>query len=565
MSRWLPLLIIVAATVLAYLNSFQGVFVFDDIPTIVQNQNLQDLGKIQNWFSAPKDTTAAGRPLTAFSFAVNAAISKFHPWSYHTFNLLLHLVNATILYAILRSIPNSPSARSPETTRFGFAFWTALIWALHPLQTNAVTYIVQRAEAIKALFYLLTIFLFLKAQTDSRTNRNRWLTLSVLAAYLGTLGKESMATAPLAILLIDRAFFSTTFRHALRSKPKFYGTLFSSWLLLLALTLGFHRTESVGFHFDDFVWWRYLLEQGPIILSYLKLIAYPSPLIFAAYVRDDTSLLSLIPAALLVGLLVLGSLYLFHRQPRLGLGPLLFFLILAPTSSVLPIVTEPYAEHRLYLAAIPILAILLWLLFHHLTKHDSPRIQRNTQIILTALACFLAALTVQRNTLFADPGLLWSDVVQKQPFNSKAWNNLGENFFSSGNPEKAAESFQAALNAQPKNYIAAFNLGVLRAGQGRHEDALAAYQTALAVKPDFPGAFASAAHSLIQLNRVREAEFVLLQALTLDPAHPIALLNLAVLQAQQGQTEAAQKTVDRLLQNHPNDRRALQLKRALRP
>lgn len=560
--RWRPfypwLLLLVVGV--AYANSFEGTFLFDDVPAILNNPKLRDLSQPSHWVTAPPDTTMAGRPFGAFTIALTVWLGGLTTWPFHLGNLCIHATNTLLVFGIgcrIYQTVKAPLAGGP----FRAAFCAALLWALHPVHTNAVTYIIQRAESLMAFGVLLSVYSFLRANQTSPRQAGVWLVVSVVASYAAMLCKETAVISPLAVLLLDLALFQPSFRRALSTRPRFYLILTGSWILLAVLVAQGHRTQSVGFSFSEFPWWRYLLEQGPIILAYLKLVPYPSPLIFAAYVRDDTPIWALLPAALAVALLGIGSLYLFCKRPALGLAPVLFFLILAPTSSVLPIVTEPYAEHRLYLASLPLIMLAVWASARWVAeiRFDG----RPLFVAALGLALVFAWLTHQRNRFFADPVKLWADVAQKQPFNSKAWNNLGEALAVRDDLESAGEAFLAALKAQRDNHIAAFNLGVLRARQGRHEEAIAAYQQALQIKPDYPAAFASAAHSLIQLGRFSEAAYVLAQALTLDPFHPIALLNLAVVQSAQGQPEAARRTAQKLLRHHPDDSRARALARSL--
>ncbi|GAB4242286.1 MAG: hypothetical protein OHK005_06010 [Candidatus Methylacidiphilales bacterium] len=550
------------AVAAVYANSFGGIFVFDDYPSILHNPFLRDLSQASHWFTAPTDTTMAGRPLGALSIAITVWLGGFRTWPFHLGNIALHVINSLLVFGIARrlfELADQPLIGGNHRA----AFFAALLWAVHPIQTNAVTYIIQRAESLMALGVLLSVYAFLRANDQTTRHPVSWLMVSLAGSFSGILSKETAVVAPLLILLLDRAWFRTSFLSAWKARPWFYAGLLASWLMLALLVSGGHRMESVGFGFDTFPWWRYLLEQGPIVLTYLKLMFYPSPLIFAAYLRDDTSIGSLLPTALLVAALVFASLILYAKRPALGLAPLAFFLILAPTSSILPIITEPYAEHRLYLASFPLLAFAVWGTARWAAQATFQPDRRILALGGMTLAVMLAALTFLRNSLFHDAAQLWADVVQKQPYNSKGWNNLGEAFVARGELASAEDAFSAAIQAQPENHIARFNLGVVRAHLGRHEEAIATYQRALQTKPDFPAAFASAAHSLIQLGRLEEADYVLAQALALDPRHPVALLNLAVVQNTRGETDAARFTVRKLLRHHPNDTRAQALARAL--
>ena len=395
---WFAALALAAAVALAYSNTFTVPFLFDDTDSILKNPTLHSWRTV---FFPPSahGETVSGRPLLNATFALNYAISGTNVWSYHLLNLLIHLFTGLTLFGLIR--------RTLAGKRVGWrarpAFWCALaaaaIWLLHPLQTAAVTYIVQRAESLMALWYLLTLYCFARAAESNvarasspcddapasprsmgfqpmSTARNAaqskiqnpkskipWLALSLLACALGMATKEVMASAPLLVLLYDRAFVSGTLRAALRSRRKYYAALAATWLILAAclLTSGF-RGGSAGYD-TPVTWWIYAITQCKAILIYLKLVFWPAPQIFDYGIYFERWPLQVLPHIIAVALLAATALYAIYRWPRAGIFGALFFAVLAPTSSVIPLVTQPMAEHRMYLpsaAIITAVVVALW-------------------------------------------------------------------------------------------------------------------------------------------------------------------------------------------------------------
>ena len=208
----MPVLVI-AAGLFAYHDSFTGAFVFDDVPSIPENATIRHLWPIWQCLSPPHGdrVTVEGRPLINLSLALNYALGGYNVWGYHALNLTVHILAGLTLLGIVRRTLLQPALRE----RFGtaaneLALVVALLWTLHPLQTESVTYIIQRAESIVGLFYLLTVYCFIRA-VDSPQCR-LWYSLSVAACALGMASKEVMVSAPVMVLLYDRAFLSGSLR-----------------------------------------------------------------------------------------------------------------------------------------------------------------------------------------------------------------------------------------------------------------------------------------------------------------------------------------------------------------
>ena len=229
----LAVTLISLAAAACYSNSFAGAFVFDDHHFIETNPYIRSL--------CPPGQALFGvnnisRPLVGYSLAVNYWLSGLSPWSYHALNLLIHIVAALALFGLVRRTLQSPRLAERYATLAGpLALVIALIWAVHPLQTQAVTYVIQRCESLMGMCYLLTVYGAVRSFTASKPAR--WVVAAAVACVAGMLSKQIMVTAPLMVLLFDYLFFSSSAVAALRRNWQLYAALAAGWLGLLATML----------------------------------------------------------------------------------------------------------------------------------------------------------------------------------------------------------------------------------------------------------------------------------------------------------------------------------------
>ena len=284
---WRPALIVFAA-VIVYCNSLSGPFVFDDRGTIIDNTTIESLssGAV---FSAPHETPAAGRPVVNISFAVNYAFGGRKVAGYHAVNIAIHLLCGLLVFAIARRAQPSLNA----------ALAVGLIWAVHPLNTEAVDYITQRTESLMALFYLVTMYGAIRASEGGRSQR-MWEAAAIVACALGMASKESMVTAPLAVMLYDRAFLFGSIREAIHRRGRLYAGLAMTWLVLGALLWTHPRNLSAGLSAHDADPWTYLLNQAVMITKYLRLVVWPRDLVLYYGWPLPLALRDVLPQALLV-------------------------------------------------------------------------------------------------------------------------------------------------------------------------------------------------------------------------------------------------------------------------
>jgi tetratricopeptide (TPR) repeat protein len=564
---------LVLAACAVYANSFSGPFIFDDLDSIPQNPTIRSL--VTSLVPPGGGVTVMGRPLLNLSFALNYALSGDHVWSYHALNLLIHIGAGLTLFGIVRrtlahvgqgrrtppdfgSAAFGDAALQSEATFVAFA--VALLWTLHPLQTESVTYIVQRAESLMGLCYLLTLYCFIRgagrqegfgfastgstsspradsasspqagskrSPPDNTAGHERkaktgvgWFALAFVFCLLGMATKEVMVSAPLIVLLYDRTFLAGSFRAAWRRRGWVHLVLAATWIPLAVLVLqAANRGGSAGFGVGV-GFWSYVATQFQAVSHYLWLSVWPHPLIIDYGVQWVTSVGDVAPYVAGVALLVGATLVALVRRPALGFLGVSFFAILAPTSLV-PVARQTLAEHRMYLSLAPVMVLVVLALCSWLGRRG--------WFVLAAAAVGLGWLTVQRNTVYHSDVTILTDTVAKRPGNAFARNNYGNVMLWAGRPEEALAHYEEAIRLEPK-YATDFyyNAGNALAQLGRLPEAIARYEQALRAKPNTPDAQTALGIALEDAGRGDEAVVHYEQALRLDSKYTDAHDRLGV-------------------------------------
>lgn len=512
-------LLLAAALVLAgawsYSTSFRGVLVLDDIRAIVLNESIRSLSSA---LVPPGERTVSGRPVANLSLALNYALAPADArnafvarpggppaetvlrnlWGYHLLNLVVHLLAALALLGVLRRTFTSPElvhvidgppgslssgAGIPPSTWLTLA--VALLWVVHPLQTEAVTYVIQRVESLMALFYLLTLYCAMRAW-EGRGAR-WWSAAAIGSCALGIATKEVMVGAPLMVVAWDWLFASR--RATLRRRLPLYAGLAATWIVLALLVAHEHRAPSIDL--GEGMSWRYLATQAGVLTHYLRLAFVPAPLVFLYTWPIEPSFAAVAPQAVLMVVLVLLTIWGLVRRHPLSIAGAWFFLILAPTSSVLPIVTEVAAEHRMYLPLASVIATIVvgtFLAGRIAVRRVLPASPRGALVpsliaatIVAGTAATLAGLTRDRNRDYWSEEALWRDTVEKQPSNLRARVAYGVALFTSGQVDEAEAQLRAAVALRPDDPTAAGRLGGVLAQQGKVDEAIRLLERAAAL------------------------------------------------------------------------------------
>lgn len=543
--HWLIVLGLGLLATLAYWNSLAAPFLFDDENSIVRNTTIRDLSAIGRVLSPPAEGEGVtGRPIVNLSLALNYAIGGYEVASYHAFNILAHAVTAALLFGLVRRsfllpVWNGRFAASARAIAWVSAAW----WTLHPLQTESVTCVIQRTEVLLGLFYVLTLYGFVRAQTA--VYPVRWYGGAVIACLFGMATKEVMVSAPLIVLLFDRALVAGSFAAAWRERRRFYAALAATWVLLFALVwgMGGSRGAAAGFGLGV-TWWSYAFKQCEAIVHYLRLAVWPAPLVLDYGTDVVTDFIRVFPQAVLL-LAGLGFAWTaFRRNRPIGVVWVAFFAILAPSSSVLPLVTQTMAEHRMYLPTAAVTVSLASLAFVLLGRRA-----------LVPLLCVAAAcgwLTRQRNELYLDPIAVWADTVAKRPENPRAHTNLGNAHLLAGQALAAIDSYAAALRLKPDFAEAHANLAGALLRLERIDEALEHGRAALALSPGNAIAHNNLAGALTRKGDVRAALEHARAAVLARPEMPEARLNLATALAASGLSAAAIEEYEGVLRQRPD-------------
>ena len=444
---------LVAISLMVYANSFLGDFQFDDLAAILDNPHLA------RWETFIGHLDHMVRPVLYATFLFDRLLYADSAWGYHVINVGLHLGSGLLVYRIVLR------ARTEEVS--SIAFWTAILFLVHPLATETVTYLSGRASGLMTCFYLLAFLWYLKGTEEGgREGKHRvWYAGAILAFLLAVASKEIAVTFPLALLLSD-VLVRRLHGRALRSVFLSYHVPFWMIVMVMAVALWMHPRYA---YLADFS-----LHLRPIwenVFSQVHAVAYALLLFVApwkqSFDHDLPIVHSLFQWPLLLDLMVLGGvivggLLVMRRLPLVAFGIGWFFLQLLPTNSLIPR-NDLLSERNVYLPSVGlfIAAVTVGLAIFHRVFRDTSSIHWVRKIFRSiglAWVLALCLLTVQRNALYQDPVLLWSDTVQKSPQKARPRNNLGHSYALQGDWKHAIEEFRVALVLKPDYSLAQENL-----------------------------------------------------------------------------------------------------------
>lgn len=556
--------ILIAAAVWAYANTFAVPFVFDDIPSIVENPGLR-----RPWppwdllvYTGKADIGISGRPLPNITFALNYAYGGLAVGSYHAFNLAIHAAVALALFGLVR--------RTLKLSRFegrfasvadAVAFASALVWLVHPLQTKSVTFVVQRIETMAALFFVLTLYALLRDATAAAP-RKRWKWVAVLSALCGMATKESCAGLPIAALVFDATFLADGWRDALRKRGKLHAALASTWILLIVLTLTTARVKVAADASDSLPPLDYLTTQSWAIAHYAWLSLWPSPLVFDYGMAGDgvalrTRASEYLPYFVPLALIAVAATWGAVRRKPWAFPLVAAFLVLAPSSSFVPIRLDVVAEHRFYLP----LAALATLAFATLVLLAG-RNARGASIVAgvaVLLAIPLATATRARNRDYASDRAIWADTAEKRPGSARAQTNFGLALYAENDFDGAIERHRRAVELRPDYSEAHHNLASALMQKGQIAEATLAYRRALELEPDAWASHHGLAEALLATGDTAGAMQSFEETLKRNPAQPESHLRLGALKQTQGKKAEALQHFEQALRSTPNDSRLLNI------
>ncbi len=485
-----------------------------------------------------------GRPLVNFTLAINYALGGLQVEGYHWMNFAIHLLTTFTLFGFLRRTLQLP--RFSETIRrdsLWIAGSIAALWSLHPLQTETVTYIVERSESLVSLFYLLTLDSFLRSQSSSRSWI--WLLISVFFCYCGMGSKEVMVSAPFIILLYDWIFIERKFPDLWRSRRFYYWGLLSSWILLAYLVVESQGRGNVVSLSGKISFWENLQTQAWAICHYLKLIFWPDPLIFDYGVTTVTSIEKVVPSFFVI-LAIMGAIgKISWRYPQWGFWGIWGVFLMTP-SSIIPIQAETIVEHRVYLALAPVLLYVVIFGYRVGGKLVFPL------FILVALA--LGFRTHLRNEDYRSLESIWKSTLLDAPLNSRAHSNYAGSLYSQKKWDEAETHIKEAIRLDPQDPNAYLNYARLYQAQGRLPEAESMCRKAIQINPLLSETKVALATLRLLQGNVDEASSIYRQAIQEKSKNPIPYLNLGSILESRDQWAEAEGVYLEALQNdlyHP--------------
>ena len=612
MSRCKPALMLLPVIILIiYGNTFNASFHFDDYHNIVDNPRLHlnviNKDTIAHTFSAGFDhgyynSEKIYRPLTYFSFALNRLFGQDDVFGYHLVNLTIHMVASLCLYLTIIAVFKTPRLKHiPQAHAEMIALISALFWSIHPIQTQAVTYIVQRAASMMAMFYIMGMLFYLKGRLASKKITSTAFFAACAGAFLLALAsKQNSATFPIALILMEVIFFQDL------SSPRTRKYLFIIIPLVCIVAAGVgamlftkvnFSTISSGYTVRPFTMAERLLTEPRIILFYLSLLAFPSAdrLSFIHDVPLSTSLfnpISTLPAILSIILVIAASLIYMRKYPILSFAALFFFLNHVIESSIIPL--ELVYEHRNYLPSMFIFIPFAMLIQKGLEKYPVRDPMLYTLLGgVVGIIMFTGLQTYKRNEIFQNEKVFWEDAIRKAPALARPYHNLAMYHFGRvGDVRTAFQLYNIALTLRypERNDLKATtynNLGNIFLNQNMFDDAARMYENALAIYPGYSQAqrnliihhiymakWDDALRLIDQLlvkrpgyapyldlkgliflrqNRFDEAIPLFRQALFLDPESNKALANLATALSLEEEYQLSDALFTRYLMRAPED------------
>lgn len=606
---YIHILVIAVLGFCIYSNTFNSGFVLDDKPYIVQNPAVRDMGYfleptkvleldgISPNFRYAFITRIAGY----FTFALNYRLHGLDVTGYHVFNLIVHIMNGLLVYFLVRLIFEAPFFSDSKSDDDPFAYmkvnfialFSALVFVSHPIQTQAVTYVAQRFTSLATLFFLLSVFAYIKSRlTAAALMKYGLYGVALLSAVLAMLVKEISFTLPVIIALAEFTFFKGDGKKRAAVLIPFALTMLVIPAALLTAAesfdiSGFDRAMKILAASPSVSRWDYFLTQFTVIVTYIMLmflpvkqnVDYDYPVHNSIF--DPTVVFSFVFLLLLfsVGVNMLlrsrkADTVMRHGAGLISFGILWFFIALSVESSIIPI-DDVIFEHRLYLPSVGFIMAVVASVSMAAHAVQSRAAVKVTAAIIVLAVLVLGGAAYSRNTVWKDNITFWKDATEKSPFKDrphfnlgvaytvqgrtidaireyrktirinpdhvKAHNNLGLSYAARGNTEFAVEEYLKAIQLDPDYAEAHYNLGLLYAARGLNEEAVNKYLKAVQLDPDYFEAHINLGVAYYTLGRIEEAVNKYLDAIRINPTFAVAHYNLGLAYDSLGRTSDAAK------------------------
>jgi tetratricopeptide (TPR) repeat protein len=539
---------------IAYSNSFDCQFHYDDERGIVNNDQIKTLSN----FSHFDFWVNSHRPLANFSFALNYHFGKLDVWGYHLVNLFIHIIAGIFVFLLTKLILDLNNYKNYKIDKHKnwFALLVALFFVVHPLQTQAITYIVQRMASLAAMFYILSVYLYARGRIEHVQNNRRikavlFYLLALAAGIMGTTTKQNVITFPLAFLLFEFCF--------IRSKEnkifKTYIFFSLSVIVVLGASLLYLKRDLLtsALYGATISSTDYLINELVVIVEYLRLVLLPinqcadygNVNYGFSYIQSFWRL-DVIGCLLLLAALFTSAVYFYKKNRAFSFGIFWFFLTLSVESSILPI-ADPMFEHRMYLPMVGVSIFLLYSVFIIFQKVKPTALYSSLAYVIF----LLGLLAYSRNNVWKNDLTLWTDVTENSINNSRAWYNKAKALEESGNHQEALKSYNRAIEIQPEYYYAWNNRGNILDELGNHQEAIKAYDKAIEIKPGYYEAWNNKGTTVALLGKHEEAITCFNKVIEINPESYEAWYNKGATLALEGKLEEAIQSYNKVIAMKP--------------
>ena len=584
----LGIILLCCLGIIMYSNTLHSPFQFDDEFNIINIVNIiksfSNLNIIFNFFPT--------RFITYLSLAINYHFNQLDVFGYHLFNLIVHLSTSIMVWWFVLLTLHAPALRDKKISGYSniIAFFAALVFISHPIQTQGVTYIIQRAASLATLFYVSSLAFYVKSrllkyEANKSNIRTFYYILSFMALILAMFTKEMTITLPLMILLYEFCFFKeedgVDWKHL---------TPFLVALLIIPITMAITKSVNLGEmrlstqESPGFSPWNYLLTQFRVIIAYIRLLFLPinQNLDYDYIISRSLFNITVLSSIFILVLILITAIRIFPKYRLISFGIFWFFLTLLPESSIIPI-KDIIFEHRLYLPMTGFSIFLVSVIYYIFeNKSIKPAIA-----IISIVTVTYSILTYNRNFIWKDEFTLWNDTAHKSPNKARPFNNRGHTYEKRGNLDQAISDYNRALEIDPNysdaylnrgnayqkrgnlaqaipdynkiiemnpNYFKAYNSrGVAYQKKGNLDAAISDYSKALELNSDFPDAYNNRANAYRNKGNFDGAILDCNKAIEIYPKYTVAYFNRALAYQDKGNLDAAISDYSKVLELDPNN------------
>ncbi len=550
--EWMFITFMAVVVFFLYAKTLPGAFIFDDRPNIRDNPHIRLTQlTLPGIYRAVHDSPTPNRPLANISFALNYYFHRYDVVGFHLVNIFIHIFNGILLYLLIETTLRTPVIQPYAKTYGWVPFFTALIWLVHPLQTQSVSYIVQRMNSMATMFYILAMLLYATGRLSEGKHKRRLLFSAACVSGILSFGsKEITATLPFFLFLYEWYFFQDARWDWFKKKIPVVIAIAVLLTILAIVYFGGNPLQrlTAGYAAHHLEMAQRALSQFRVVIFYISLLGWPHPARLnldhdfpASYslVEPITTVFAVAGILALLGLAIL----LIKRERLISFCILWYLGNLVIESSIISL--ELAFEHRNYLPSMFVVFMAVLVSFRYF------RPMWLAAVALSAVAAVFAVWTVERNDVWRSPELIWRDSAKKSPLNPRPLNNLGVALASQGRYREATEYYHKALQLNPRYADAHANLGYALARQEKVEEAIYHLETALKINPEYYEAHSNLGIALAIQGHRQQAIEHFKAALDINPNFAQAHNNLGVALMREGQLQAASDHLSAALRLDP--------------